>query len=107
MKKMAGDYTAVLLESKDIPAMMGLQKDVFAALTEDQQCFLHHKDEKFLSKHFASGNVAIGIVHNGKLIAQSVVVNPTAANPETGMTDPDLNIIPQKSTIIQGVVVHP
>ena len=107
MKKAAGNYALVLLQPKDIGAMLELQAEIFAALPPEQESYLHHKDEKFLSKHFASGNIALGIVHNGKLVAQSIVVNPTAANPDTGMTDPDLKIIPQKSTIIQGVVVHP
>jgi hypothetical protein len=46
-------------------------------------------------------------VHEGRLIAQSVVVNPTASHPKTGMTDMQLKVPVDTITILQGVIVDP
>ncbi|MEZ0225220.1 MAG: GNAT family N-acetyltransferase [Alphaproteobacteria bacterium] len=107
MKKSAGNYALVLLQAKDIPQMLGLQDVAFAALTQDQQTYLHHKTPAFLEKHLAQGNVILGVVADGKLVAQSVVVNPTRLNPNSGMTDMKLDVKPEKLTVIQGVIVDP
>ncbi|TAL39284.1 MAG: GNAT family N-acetyltransferase [Alphaproteobacteria bacterium] len=107
MKKSGGQYALVLLQPKDIPQMMGLQDVAFAALTPEQQTYLHHKTPEFLNKHFAHGNIVLGVVADGKLVAQSVVVNPTRLYPDTGMTDMKLDVEPEKITTIQGVIVDP
>ncbi len=107
LKKSGGGFSIVLLETKDIPQMMALQDVAFAALPAAQQTYLHHKSPEFLARHFRHGNVAIGIVHDGQLIAQSVIVNPSHLRADNGMTDLKLDVRPEKVTVMQGVIVDP
>lgn len=107
LKKQSGEYALVLLQEKDIPQMMALQDVAFAALPPEQHCYLHHKSPEFLKKHLADGNIVLGAVAGGQLVAQSVVVNPSLKNPDTGMTDMPLGAQPRKMTVMQGVIVDP
>jgi ribosomal protein S18 acetylase RimI-like enzyme len=107
LKKSGGDFALVSLSAKNIDAILALQDIIFDSLSEQEQSFLLRKNEEFFEKHFAAGNIVLGVVHNGQLVAQSVVVNPTAQNPKTGMVDMVLDAQPWQVTIIQGVVVHP
>lgn len=107
LKKTGGEYALILLSEKNIDDILLLQEAALSALPEDQKSFLLKKDREFFEKHFAGGNTVIGIEHEGALIAQSVIVNPTADNPKTGMTDIRLKAKPEKTTVLQGIVVHP
>lgn len=107
LKKGGGRWDLVTLQPKDIPQMLALQDAVFASLPADQN-FLHRKTPEFFGKHFTnSNNLVLGVVHDGKLIAQSVIVNPTWCHPETGMSDLKMDVQPHKITVIQGVIVDP
>lgn len=107
LKKTGGDFALVSLSAKNIGAILALQDIIFDSLSEKEQSFLLRKSREFFEKHFAAGNIVLGAVHNGQLVAQSVVVNPTVQNPRTGMVDMVLDAQPWEVTIIQGVVVHP
>ena len=107
LKKGGGRWDLVSLQGKDVPQMLALQDAVFASLPPDQN-FVHHKAPEFFDAHLKSGNnLALGIVHDGKLVAQSIIVNPTSFHPETGMSDLKLDARPEKMSIIQGVIVDP
>lgn len=107
LKKTGEDFSIVTLCPADIPQMLALQNDVFLDMTKEEQNFLLRKDRKFFEDHFANGNPVLGIISGGKLVAQSIVVNPTAAHPKSGMTDMTLDATPEQITILQGVIVHP
>jgi len=107
MKKSGEQFALVSLSAQNIDAILALQDIIFDSLPEQEQSFLLRKSREFFEKHFAAGNIVLGVVHNGQLVAQSVVVNPTAQNPKTGMVDMVLDAQPQDVTIIQGVVVNP
>ena len=108
LKKTGGTYLLVLLDAKDIPQMMALQDVALAALTPEEQTYLHHKTPEQLERHFKyANNLVLGIVHNGQLVAQSMIVNPTPFHPNTGMSDLHLDARPEKMSIIQGVIVDP
>ena len=106
-RKTDGEYTLNLLSVQNIDQILALQEAVIAVLPEQEQNFVLKKDRAFFENHFAVGNAVIGILHEGQLIAQSVIVNPTAAHPKTGMTDMALKAKPKKITVLQGVIVHP
>lgn len=100
-------FTLVIQPAANIDAILHLQDMVMNSLTPEQKSFVLPKDRAFFEKHFKEGSIVLGIFHDDQLIAQSIIVNPTAANPKTGMTDmPDMPS-PEKLTVIQGVLVHP
>lgn len=107
LPKTGGSYDLVLLTRDNIDAMLALQKMVFDGLAPQEKPFLLPKDRAFLEGHFSAGSSALGVVHDGRLVAQSLVVNPTPAHPDTGMTDMALPAAPEKLTVMQGVVVDP
>lgn len=109
LEKTGEDYELVLLSAKNIDQILALEDVAFAALTKEEEAFLLKKDRAFFESHFANGNAMLGIVHNGTLIAQSVILNPTAAHPKTGMVDmPELSGMSLESvTVQQGVIVDP
>lgn len=107
LKKSGAPYTILTLDPSDIPQILKLQDQVFDSLTADEQNFLLRKDKAFFEDHFANGNVVLGIVSEGRLIAQSVILNPTSAHPKSGMTDMALDARPDEVTVLQGVIVHP
>jgi len=107
LKKTGEEYSVVLLSAKNIDQILSLQDIAFANLKGQESMFLaNNKDRNFFEKHFANGNQVIGIVHDGRLIAQAIIVNPTKANPTTGMAidiDQPLN----KIAVMQGAIVDP
>ena len=108
LKKTGGTYLMVLLNEKDIPQMLALQDVALDALTPQEQTFLHHKTPEDLKKHFKyANNMVLGIVHNGQLVAQSMIVNPTPSHPNSGMSDLKLDVRPEKISTIMGVIVDP
>lgn len=108
LKKTGGTYLLVLLGVEDIPQMLGLQEVAFAALTPQEQTFLHHKTADQIERHFKyPNNLVLGVVHDGQLVAQSMIVNPTPFHPNTGMSDLKLDARPEKISVIQAVIVDP
>ncbi len=107
LEKTGEEYSLVLLSAQHIPQIIALQDIAFADLTEQEKTFLLRKDSEFFKKHFTEGNAVLGIVHDGKLISQSVIVNPTAENPKTGIPDMELTKILDKVTVLQCVIVDP
>ncbi len=107
LKKTGAPYAIMTLSPSDIPKILKLQDEVFDSLTADEQNFLLRKDKSFFENHFAHGNIVLGIVSDGKLVAQSVILHPTSAHPKSGMTDMALDAKPEEVTVLQGVIVHP
>lgn len=105
--KTGQQYQIVLQTPADIDAILALQETVMKDLTAEEQSYLVPKDRAFFEKHFASDNIVLGVMVDGKLVAQSIIVNPTKKNPKTGMTDMPGRIPPERVTVIQGVIVHP
>lgn len=106
LKKTGAPFSVVKLEKEDIPQILSLQDDAFASLTEQEKTFLLKKDKTFFENHFDHGHTVLGVVSEGKLVAQSIIVNPTQAHPKSGMTDMTLNAKPEQITVLQGVIVH-
>ena len=106
LKKTGEEYSLVLLSGKNIDQILSLEDIAFASLSPEEEAYLLKKDRDFFKQHFAAGNAMLGVVHNGKLIAQSVIINPTPAYPKIGMEMP-LNVPVGTLTILQGVIVDP
>lgn len=107
LAKNGGAYHMVLQTADHIDDILALQKTIYDDLPQSAKDFIVLKDRAFFEKHFANGNAVIGIIHDGKLIAQAVILNPTAANPKTGMVDMNFDVAVDHISIIQGVLVHP
>ena len=100
-------HSLVPLTRAQIPEILALNAKVRASLAPDEQMFLAEKDAQFFEDHFASGSGVIGIVEDGKLIAQSVIVNPTRAHPRKHLAELIIDAPPERMTVLQGVVVDP
>ncbi len=107
LAKTGQPYEMVLQGAGDIDAILDLQKIAMDDLSDEEKSYLVPKDRAFFEKHFASGNLMLGIISEGKLVAQCVIVNPTKQSPKTGMTDMPGRLAPHRVTVIQGVIVHP
>src|ERR1700722_14739448 len=82
LEKTGEEYSLVLLSAKNIDQILALEDVAFANLSAEEQTYLLRKDRDFFEKHFAAGNDVLGIIHKGRLAAQSVIVNPTPARPK-------------------------
>lgn len=107
LKKTGAPYEITILGQSDITEILKLQDEVVNSLTADEQNYLLRKDSLFFENHFANGNIVLGIMSEGKLIAQSVILHPSEAFPKSGMTDMALDAKPEEVTVLQGVIVHP
>ena len=87
LKKTGDAYHLVALGEDHIDQILALEDIAFRSLGADEQHYLLRKDRAYFEKHFAAGGTMLGIAHEGRLIAQSIVINPTAARPATGMSD--------------------
>lgn len=98
----------VHLSKKDINQILELQEVVFNSLSEEDKDFLLPKSKEKLLAHFDKGNHMQGYMLDGKLVAQSLIVNPSPEFPETGMVDmQDQGDIEEGITVLQGLIVHP
>lgn len=107
LPKQEGEYALVLQFQENMNDILALQDVVIQSLTAEEKNYVLPKSQAFFERHLSQGNTVLGIVHNGQLIAQSIILNPTAENPKTGMVDMALNAGPEKITVLQGVLVHP
>lgn len=106
--KSGQNYCVKLLDADCLDEIMGLQQKIIDSLPDDQKSFILPKSRTFFENHFKRGaNTMIGIYCEGELIAQSIVLNPSAAHPETGMVDMALVDKPETLSIIEGVLVDP
>jgi hypothetical protein len=106
LKKTGEEYTLVSLSDKNIDQILALEDVAFAGLAAGEEAYLLRKDRNFFENHFAAGGDVLGVVHNGHLIAQSIIVNPTAAHPKTGMALQTAAPL-ESLTVLQGVIVDP
>lgn len=107
LPKTGEEYALVLLLQAHIPQILSLQENIFSHLSPEEQSFLLKKDRGFFETHFKNGNAVIGIVHDGQLIGQSIILHPTPALPKSGMVDMALDAPADALTVLQGVIVHP
>lgn len=107
LRKSGEPYAIVALTAAHIPGILALTAQVRASLAPEEQSFLARKDRAFFECHFASGSGAIGIVQDGALIAQSIIVDPTPENPRAYLAEMILDAKPETCTILQGVIVDP
>jgi hypothetical protein len=107
LKKTGEEYLLVSLSAQHIDQILALKELAFAHLGERERVYLaNNKDRVFFEDHFSAGNAVIGIVHDSRLIAQAIIVNPTAARPETGI-DIEMDVPIETVAVLQGAIVHP
>jgi len=107
LKKIHEEYSVVALSARHIDQILALKEVAFAHLRDGEQVYLaNNKDRIFFEEHFSAGDAVIGIVHNGRLIAQGIIVNPTPARPETGIAI-EMDVPIETVAVLQGAIVHP
>ena len=97
----------VYLTAADLDDVMQLQQTVYDGLSDAEKNFILPKSRQHLTEIFNRGSFMMGVKHEGKLVAQAIVLNPTAAHPETGMVDMRPVGTPETTSVLQGVLVHP
>lgn len=109
LPKTGSDYALVFLGPAHIGQILALQDIAFADLSPAEEGFLLKKEGGFFQDHFAHGGAMLGIVADGKLVAQSAIVKPTAQHPKHGMVDmPEIaGVAPEKISVQQNVIVDP
>ena len=82
-------YGAVLLNQEHVDAVAALHAQTIAGLGPDEKTFMLPKSRDYFAAHLqkGAGNAILGIVSEGKLVAQAVIRHPTAADPADGMVD--------------------
>lgn len=105
LSKTGQDYKIVELTKQQIPEILALQSKVIDDLKPEEKSFVLSKDKDFFEKHFDDGNDMLGIIVDGKLIAQSILLYPSDENPKTGMVDMDAVANPNETSVMQGVLV--
>lgn len=101
------EFMLVLQRPEHISHMVALQQEVMDGLTEAQKSYLIPRDHAYFEAHFAHGNVVLGAVVDGKLIAQSLMTTPSPEHPYTGMTDMEIKMPLSQIAVLNGTVVHP
>lgn len=99
--------TLILYGLADIPQIMAFQDEIHDALAPDQKSFYFKKSESTLSAMFNAGSHAIGLTSNGKTLGQALLVFPSSAYPNTGMTDMEPVTPLESISVLQGLGVHP
>lgn len=102
-------YVCNTLHEVDLSAVMHLQADVLADLTPEHRNFILPKSEQdflgFLSK---KKGVVVGVLSQGKLIAQSLLFWPQDTAAKSGLTDcPNWPTSADNSAVLMGMLVHP
>lgn len=100
-------FEIVHMTIADLDDVLHLQQTVYDDLTETEKSFILPKTREHLTDIFNRGSFMIGIRRDGHLVAQSVVLNPTTAYPDTGMVDMADVGAPETISVLQGVLVHP
>ncbi len=106
LEKTGEEYSLAQLSARNIDQVLALQDVAFAHLTGEENVYLAAKDRGFFEKHFDAGNEVLGIVHNNRLIAQAIIVNPTPARPHTGI-DMQIDAPLETIAVLQGAIVDP
>jgi len=107
LKKTGAPYYVVSLTKSQMSQILALQNKVIKDLKQDEEAFILAKDEAFFTNHLERGNKILGIIADGKLIAQSILLNPSQKYPQNGMIDMDAIEQPDKTSVMQGVIVDP
>ncbi len=109
LKHSGAPFVCTTLHEADLPLVMQLQADVLADLTPEHRNFILPKSEQdflgFLSK---KKGVVVGVLSQGKLIAQSLLFWPKDTAAQSGLTDcPNWPTSADNSAVLMGMLVHP
>ena len=105
LPRTGGTYGLILQSVDDIPHILALQQILLDEQAVNRRNFLLPRDMDFYQRHFAEGGMMLGVVHDAKLIAQSIIVHPHAGMTQAGMTTTRAR--PEEVSALQGVAVHP
>jgi len=107
LPKTGGAYQIIKLSADHLDAVTALHKAVHADLPDDKKSFLMSKDATTFQKHLDRGNVILGCVYEGRLIAQSLMTLPDAQHQSELLNDMIAPPRPENTAILGGMVVHP
>ena len=102
-------YTCQLLDETHLPAVMKLQTTIIENLAPGQKNFILPKTAAEFSGFLTKDKgLMVGVIAEGRLIAQGLLYWPTDTGPGSGMTDcPNWPGSVAKSAVIMGMLVDP
>lgn len=102
-------YNVIQLDRTHLSDIIALHNKAIQMLSAEEKAFMLPKPASFFVDHFNRnhGNTVLGVLHNGKLVGESIVLNPSIEHPKTGMVDMAPVGAPDSITLIQGVTVLP
>lgn len=103
LPKTGQPYVMALLDQNHLPQITGL----FNALSTRERSELSHKKRSDFERHFAAGHLMVGAVGESGLMAQSLLVLPTPAYPETGIYGMPFSAPPQEIAVVSNMMVRP
>lgn len=107
LPKTGGTYSLVLLSRNHINAMLELEEAVHGNLQEDQRADIVPHDRAAFERHFDEGHIAVGLMHQGRIAAQSLLLLPSAQYPDTHIKDMRFGVKPEKVAVLSGMRVLP
>lgn len=108
LERQAAPYTIALLPEEFLASVIALQDSIYQEMPIRQKKFILPKSLETVRDQINAGGKIIGILHDQKLIAQSMMANPTSANdPLAELCDLPFGSDPAEATILQSVIVHP
>lgn len=107
LPRTGGMYCLVLLSRNHVGAMLELETTVYHSLKEEQRTDIVFHDRPAFEKHFDEGHAAIGLIHNGRLAAQSLLLLPSKQHPDIHLTDMRFGASPEKVAVLSGMRVLP
>jgi RimJ/RimL family protein N-acetyltransferase len=100
-------YDIVVLNPDHSRHIEALHDATVKSLTPEQSEFMIPKSHEYIEHHMAKGggNGALGVVCNGRLIAQILIYHPTAADVGVVLANPPANVAAEDITVLGGACV--
>lgn len=106
--KTSESYEVTMQTIDNLDEITRLHQEIFDRLEEHEKPYLIERDKSYFENHFEQGHVVVGVVHNGRLVAQALMTLPSEEYPYTGMTDMNMSSLPlEKIAVLNGAIVHP
>jgi ribosomal protein S18 acetylase RimI-like enzyme len=101
-------YDVVVMNEGAIDRVADFHQSIIDTLPSDHCAFILPKKRSFFQTLFEKGvGRVIGVVTQGKLIAQGLMLMPTQTCPDTGMVDMEAVSSPDDVSVFQAVSVNP
>jgi len=107
LPKTGSAYQIAKLSRTHLGAITALHETVYAELPEDKKSFLMSRDTGAFERHLTQGNIILGCLHAGRLIAQGLMTLPDDQHKSELMIDMQQPPAPESAAVLGSMIVHP